>query len=197
MRQSFIIRPKQLIKFSLFSGLVLLIAFGAANFSGFCIWKNRFISDDEKLSLAKHYFAGIGRKQSCARVSDTPLLNAKKLVCTVPYDSIDDFINQNPGCCTLINGGDNSNEDGPPRFSDRLFGIFGYVVEAEFVEKENWRIIGSEKNNYKADLDEIHSKKVRRRIYFSNCGEPCQEVLSNALLLRLVATTIGTACYVD
>lgn len=177
-----------------------MFAYGVANCSGLCVKEMRFLSDDDKLNKAMRYFAGNENKKTCVRVFGGDFAEASHIVCTFSYENIDEFISKNPSCCKIIKGDDNRNEDGPPSFADRVFGIFNYVVEAEFIEKSaNINQRGNEASSQpENEYYYIQKKKIARRIYFSNCGEPCFEVRKNMnIFLSFVTSALGSRCYLD
>lgn len=182
---------------------LMLFIYGFANYTGFCFREMHYLSDSEKLNNAMRHFGAVGTKSSCYKVGSYAASggNQDRIECIYPYGSLDEFVQKNPGCCKLIKGTDNRNEDGPPRFADRVFGVFNYVVEAEFIETKSVRmnISGSEADipstsNYPIPQE----KNVRRRAYFGNCGDSCNEVRENLnVIFSLIVSILGTCCYMD
>lgn len=150
------------------------------------------------------HFGAVGSKPKCATVSSSSAPEVNHIICTYPYASLDEFVKKNPHCCKIIRGDDNENEDGPPRFADRIFGVFNYVVEAEYMEKSLLTDKDDSDSVDRAVAGNLaqnrhpQEKEVRRRQYFGNCGEPCEEVRSKMnLLFSLLTWALGTCCYVD
>lgn len=82
------------------------------NYSGFCISKGRWLSDEERVHIVANYqnnrtimpiyIKGIGYK------------NFKQ----IPYQSVDELLAKNPYCCKVVGSGDVPR----PSMWDRIFG---------------------------------------------------------------------------
>ncbi len=73
--------------------LTLLSIFYSLNYSGFCFAKMRYLSDEEKLRIVFNY---INREDE--------LPGIKKSYKHIKYASFDEYIKENPNCCSINHG---------------------------------------------------------------------------------------------
>ncbi|MEH2285670.1 MAG: hypothetical protein V7K90_30880 [Nostoc sp.] len=132
--------------------LTMLSIFYSLNYSGFCFAKMRYLSDDEKLRIAFNY----------NNREDTLPVNVDgkiKYYEHIKYASFDEYIKENPDCCSINPGGPYE-----IRHSSFLDRIFGY--DARDVIVINFKV------RY---LDENGNKRVfetRFENTLQNCGHP-------------------------
>ena len=145
-----------LIWLSLFFGLpiALLIALLGLNYSGFCMAKMRYLSDEEKIKGIFEY-----QNNRNKLPVDLPGLVTRDFH-HIKYKSFEEFIQENPDCCVINPGG--SYDIPPPLLLERISGYnSGDLVVINF------------KVRY---LDHQDNKKIGNYVfknYITNCGEAC------------------------
>ncbi len=175
------------IFFLFFASLVWLAFFRYAylNYSGFCFKEMRYLSDDEKIRMAINhlnkptyfydhedpsYWYSSGIKKG------TPNRYQKK----IPYESVDAFLDENPGCCTLIPKDANYNgvdyEERPPTFWERILGKYNYAVKVKYVMRY---VEGPLDEKGKEGIGQRYEKTVQSVYNASNCGEFCHSCFDN------------------
>ncbi|MFN6569123.1 hypothetical protein [Dendronalium sp. ChiSLP03b] len=77
--------------------LTFLSIFYSLNYSGFCFAKMRYLSDEEKLRIAFDYNN---------REDELPVYVGQKVKYYehIKYASFDEYIKENPDCCSIIHG---------------------------------------------------------------------------------------------
>jgi hypothetical protein len=93
--------------------LTVLVAYFALNYSGFCLAQMRYLSDEEKFKLVFDYHIG-------NRIPEKIVNKTEQLYTYIGHKSFDEYIKENPECCTINPGG--PYELPPPSFSDRITG---------------------------------------------------------------------------
>jgi hypothetical protein len=153
--------------------LFVCIVYGSLNYSGFCFKKMGYLSDDEKirravaiiskgeLGTSHHFNKTLGRADIYRR--------------TIPYESVDVFLQQNPNCCTLILKRNEFYEadkydHGPPTFHERVFGKYNYGVKVKYI----MRYIEGPLDEKRKEGPGQEFQKIKEVFYSAgNCGEDC------------------------
>lgn len=112
---------------------------------GYCWPKDRFMSDDEKIRAV---IARINDKPSFAMDIGSTTVGYPR----IPYDSVDDFMLRNPGCCVLR----------PDNNFERLLNMLGGVASS--------RVSVTYTNYYRDDTGAIQSKRVEVGGQVTSCG---------------------------
>lgn len=110
--------------------ILLVIAISAAyiggrctlNATGMCLDTYRYITDDQLIDAARRQAY---RMQDGKYLSST--LNAGRSF--IRYDNYDDFIKQNPRCCTLV---PSAREGFSPSFYNKINGVGRAVVKVDY-----------------------------------------------------------------
>lgn len=95
--------------------LIVLIVYFGLNHSGFCFAKMRYLNTEEKIRWTFENLNAAGR----LRVNIPG--KEPKDVEFIKYKSFDEYIKENPNCCTFYASG-GSPELPPPTFLQRIFG---------------------------------------------------------------------------
>ncbi len=122
-----------------------ILLYAAATTYGYCLTTGGFVSDEEKLRAV---IAQINDRSSFAMDIGDTTVNYPR----IPYDSVDDFMLRNPGCCILR----------PDNAFERLLNSLGGVASR--------RVGVTYTNYYRDDNGTIQSKLVQVGGRVSSCG---------------------------
>ena len=156
-----------MLKKIILGGLALFCIYGALNYSGFCFKKMRYLSDDEKIRMAIAVVNKIGGRHY---TGEGPV----KYMETIPYESVDVFLRENPDCCTVVPFAGFKNVTGlawPPTFWERFCGQYNSAVRIRYTRRYiEWPIdkhkrIGSGQRREEFLIGDYH---------IDNCGEGTQ-----------------------
>lgn len=149
--------------------VLILFAYGSLNYSGFCFKKMRYLSDDEKIRMAISY---INRATYFYNIEGAYYSNGRpnRYQKTVPSESIDLFLQQNPNCCTLIPKNGGYYDDPAPTFWMRVFGKFNYGVRVKYVKRY---IEGPLDEKGKEGKGQVFEKLSETFVSAGNCGDYC------------------------
>lgn len=160
--------------------LIGLILFFTFNYIGFCFKSFRFLSDEEKIRLA---VIDVGKDDYSGR--GTRLNGSRYIKKIIPYPSTEEFFKQNPNCCQVVYK--HFNDDIPPSFFERLFGVYSYGVRMTYTEKY---IMSSIDKNGKISQGQIGQRQIKDSFFTAgNCG--CFYSGSDDAILPLSALLMG------
>lgn len=132
---------------------IALIAYFGLNYSGFCFTKIRYLGTEEKIRLAFEELNAAGRLRI-----DIPGKEPKDVE-FVKYKSFDEYIKENPNCCTFYASG-GSPELPPPTWLQRICGYHsGTFVRIYY------------KVRYFDDNGKLKSQVIKADSALRNCGD--------------------------
>lgn len=163
---------KTMIKAIVICGLFLFFVYGALNYSGFCFREMRYLTDAEKKRIAVELVSS-GKFTNGGYYSSSGSGKSDRWEKALPYESVEEFLMENPDCCTLVpkerRYGD---EFDPPTLWERLSGKNNYCV---FVEAQIKYLRGPLGEGWKEGVgDEINKRPLRGCFDFGNCGDECE-----------------------
>lgn len=105
--------------------LMAALAVPALPYSGFCLPKGRFLTDQEIIDIgARDYFQRYPPPNYAPKDG-----SYVEVVRPIAYESFEDFMSRNPNCCSVTLTG---RDGGVPSLSDRLFGRFAGFARIEY-----------------------------------------------------------------
>jgi hypothetical protein len=127
----FAVHPKKFIMTRSFHSVIspimllplLFLMLGSLNYSGFCYSKKRWLSDEEIIRAA------VFQANSSTTLAVLGIRNG------VPYESVDDLLAANPGCCSIGHDGGGEGPRKPFSTFEKLTGFGGEVVTIKFTAK--------------------------------------------------------------
>ena len=131
------------------------------NYIGFCFEKLRFLSDEEKISIAINYeLSGYPPVVSEYGEKDGRVFCTKAYIPDNPvyYKNVDEFLFENPDCCRVTQKMERSGYT--VRLEHRLLGSANTFVEVKYKAKY-------------IDANGIERSQITERyVAISNCGHP-------------------------
>lgn len=157
----------------LFWPFLIFVVYGSLNYSGFCFRELRYLSDKEKIQkVVAEINKGIFYSGATETITNPAIGEVGSIWEPIPYESVEVFLKENPGCCTLFpENGNYADISPPPTLWQRIFGNVNYGVRMKFNAK------------YLETPVDIHGKKgigQERETYFDgvfssgNCGQGCK-----------------------
>lgn len=151
----FAVHPKKFIMarsfHSYISPIVLLplmfLMLGSLNYSGICYSQKRWLSDEEIIRAAVFQ----------ANARSTRVIRGDARV-AIPYESVDDFLAANPGCCSMGHDGGGEGPREPFSTFEKLTGFGGEVVTVKFTAK------------YIDEYGRQQPVRLRLTLAVTNCG---------------------------
>jgi hypothetical protein len=137
---------------------LFLVTFLGLNYSGFCFEKMRYLTDYEKMRLAFNYINNAEKLR--VKVPEKGHEYRK----FIPYESFDEYIQENPNCC-MINppGGSDAPPPRPILYYSRLDRIFGYNSGDLIVIRYKVRYLDKKGNQI--------SQSIKVDSALQNCGK--------------------------
>lgn len=163
---------KTIIKTIVMCGLFLLFVYGALNYSGFCFRELRYLSNAEKKRLAVELVSSGKFNTNTGHYISSVSGKPDRWEKTLPYESVEEFLKENPDCCTLVPKERGYHDDfTPPTFWERLSGKYNYGV---LVKAQYKYITGPIDEKGKEGVGhEIH-RSGTGHFSFGNCGDRCE-----------------------
>lgn len=154
----------RLLKISFVCGLLYFISscsFDAGrNYAGYCLTEGRRLSDDEMIRRAIEY---IEKRPSVTFLEGDGSTAKLRSYSYVPYKNTDEFLAENPNCCTFGFNALMSESDGaypPPEDLNRLTGNYAGNVKMTY------------KGTYSDDKKQLKQFSRTEYILMYNCGKP-------------------------
>jgi hypothetical protein len=151
--------------------VVLIFVYGALNYSGFCFKEMRYLSDEEKIRIARDSI--IIEQTSPGMRCDIIGPNKKEAVREIiPYKNADEFIRENPDWFQVLVPRDGCFADDPaPTILDRVRGSYSYGIRVTYVEK---RVETQKNKNGSKGKGQRRDIRINGFLTYGNCGQPCK-----------------------
>lgn len=164
-QQSF--RIKKLLRRLVFAtGVVfvtLVIGKMSLNYIGFCFKEHRFLSDEEKISIAIPYVLGSyppNLLEYGERLGRVVVIGGHTPAHPIYYKDRDAFLAENPDCCKLTQKMERTKSEFPIQLEHRLLGNSNTFVEVTY------------KLKYIDETGVERSQITTEYVAISNCGHP-------------------------
>lgn len=151
----------KLILLTMITLVLVVIVILSLNYAGFCFAERRFLSDEEKIKIAIKYILSTyppvidlfeERNEIVVKIGrNTP-------ADPIRYDSMEDFLSQNPSCCKITKTMERSGYT--VRLEHKLLGSVNTFVELKFKVK------------YVDEKGIVRTAMKTRYVAVSNCGHP-------------------------